>query len=66
VERDKEEDGFVFRGRQNLFLVRVGLDETKEGDIVRGTCLTVATGLLFRISCDSPICTTNCPRALNN
>ena len=39
VERDKEEDGFV----------RLGLEETKEGDTVDGARLTIETGSLFTI-----------------
>jgi hypothetical protein len=39
VERDKEEDGFV----------RLGLEETKEGDTVGGARLTIETGSLFTI-----------------
>ena len=39
MERDKEEDDFV----------RLGLEETKEGDTVGGTRLTIETGSLFTI-----------------
>ena len=51
------------RGRQILFLVRLGLDETTERDIHDGACLTVETGLLFRNFRDGLLWTTSCPRA---
>jgi hypothetical protein len=40
VERDKEEDGFV----------RLGLEETEEGDTVGGARLTIETGTESRFS----------------
>ena len=39
MERDKEGDGFV----------RLGWEETKEGDTVGGARLTIETGSLFTI-----------------
>ena len=39
MERDKEGDGFV----------RLGLEETKEGDTVGGARLRIETGSLFTI-----------------
>jgi hypothetical protein len=49
VERDKEEDGFV-----RLF-VRLGWEETKEGDTVGGARLTIETGSLFTIGISSEV-----------
>jgi hypothetical protein len=43
------------RARQTLFLVRLELDETEEGDTDGGAWLTVKTGLLFRTSRGCPI-----------
>ena len=44
VERDKEGDGFV----------RLGWEETKEGDTVGGARLTIETGSLFTIGINIP------------